>query len=182
MSKQLSEALRDGRMRLGDFWLDRHFGDFSYPAACVLISNGVGSSQWNYARLRMIYSWIDKIYQCPWCADALQDFSILTHPFDRHIRHGQHTIEELIDWIVSIEPKPEFYGMDDMRGTYVRFDSAEELQMVRLAARCSRTDLNSFIVNSAVFDASLKVPWAKRKPSQGTRRRRKIIFGEPGAA
>ncbi len=177
----LSEALRAGERRLGAFWRCTDFGesaahelfsDLSYPVACVFIAHEVGPIYWSEReRLRMIYPWIEGVFQCPWCAENPQYEEILTHPFDRHIRHGDRTFGELIDWIVAIEPVAEFHGRDATRGIYLRFERVEDLQLVRLAARCTKRDVNEFITSSAVYDAGLRVPFAKRN--------RKAVAGLP---
>jgi hypothetical protein len=169
LEKQLSEALRDGRRRLGEFWLDQHFSHFSYAAACVLMANEVSPQTWTYERLLQLYRWLDKIFPCPWCDESLQRENVLVHPFDRHVRHGQHTVEELIDWIVSVEPAAEHYGREIGRGLYLRFATIEEFELVQFAARCSRQDLNAFILNAALFDARMTVPFARKKGPQKVR-------------
>lgn len=173
MEKPLSEALRDGKRRLGEFWLDQHFSHFSYAAACVLTGNGISPQVWAYERLTQLYSWLDKLFPCPWCDESLQRENVLVHPFDRHVRHGQHTVEELIDWVVSIEPAAQHYGREIGRGLYVRFATIKEFELVQFAARCVRQDLNEFVLNAALCDAMSAVPFAKEKRPRRTGGRRR---------
>jgi hypothetical protein len=112
MSKQLSEVLRDGRMPLGDFWLDRHLGDFSHAAACVLISNDIDPS--------------DSSYQPP-PHSLFVDRQIVPVPVV-----GRHAAGFVSSHPSHRSPHPD-------------------------RPECVHREFR------AVFDASLKVPWVRRK-------------------
>jgi hypothetical protein len=46
---------------------------------------------------------------CPWCSvqlggEDLSGTAIIFHPFDKHVMFGEITLEQMCDWIATIEP------------------------------------------------------------------------------
>ncbi len=73
-----------------------------------------------------IYPWLARIEACPWCEErhrrepgfishelqyGMRDFQILRHPFVEHVLTGEICLDELVEWIRSIEPARENYGV-----------------------------------------------------------------------
>jgi hypothetical protein len=55
------------------------------------------------------FPWMDDVNiasaTCPKCLHSVRFQEIVWHPFDRHVCKGEMTIEELADFVSTIEPK-----------------------------------------------------------------------------
>ena len=68
----------------------------------------------NYQRLAALWPWIEQVAptQCPWCdavlgkdrSDIEARLGFIHHPFDCHVIEGDVTLEQLCDFIRTIEP------------------------------------------------------------------------------
>lgn len=60
----------------------------------------------SYSNILLTYPWlVDCSAICPICSNSLTQNEIMWHPFDHHVISQQMTIEQLADWIASIEPQ-----------------------------------------------------------------------------
>lgn len=134
MKLQLSEAIRLGSLMVSD------------PRACdiercaiTMALKAIGAmpenlddarayrvGQWNVLAypeqtLRDAYPWIDGSFHCRWCDLLLRAEGVICHPFDVHVMASRRaTIEELCDWIATIEPRTLTSGV---RGTVPSWES-----------------------------------------------------------
>jgi hypothetical protein len=64
-------------------------------------------------------------------------------------------------WLASIEPRPEHYGIKPERGFYIRFDTQQELAAVLAAARGVGQHPNRYMAESLLFAAKMDGEEAK---------------------
>lgn len=58
-----------------------------------------------YRAVVKTWPWLDqKSTYCPWCDCHVFSSGCIWHPFDSHVMRGEMTIEQLADWIATIEP------------------------------------------------------------------------------
>ena len=66
-----------------------------------------------YHTLTDYWPWLcGKQIECPWChtdigGGAIMGAAVVFHPFDHHVSNGEITLEQMCDWIRSIEPAEE---------------------------------------------------------------------------
>jgi hypothetical protein len=65
-------------------------------------------SQRDVHMLLALYPWLIRIHvHCPFghgCNEELCEESIVYHPFDRHVMKGHITLDQMCDWLATMEP------------------------------------------------------------------------------
>jgi hypothetical protein len=108
-----------------------------------------------------IYSWLDKIFACPWCGEGgriLQGTQVVYHPFDDHVMTGEITLDAFCSWIALIEPAPETYGITLNLGLGVRFASEVEKESIIRAAAEAGLSPNAYIAASVRLVMEYRLP------------------------
>jgi hypothetical protein len=71
----------------------------------------------DYDTLENIYPWVREMVrvECPWCHRLINedeseaDSELVWHPFDMHVMKCQITLEQLCEWIATLEPEEQPY-------------------------------------------------------------------------